>query len=307
MPVSPVLIGVDWGTSSLRAYLIDQEGNVVDTLSSNEGILNIQDDDFEAVFERFVGEWLRLYPLLPIILSGMITSRNGWVEVDYLPLPAGMQGIASAITIHETRLGRRLHFVPGLATASRVSIPDVMRGEETELIGQIYQYGGDGTFLLPGTHSKWVTVKDSKIIELQTFMTGEVYALLKYKSILSKLLVEAVSFKSFAKGVTYRASNSGSILNQLFSVRTLPLFELMPKEEVSDYLSGLLIAEEIRGALESRKGPQDIKIIGQGDLAERYCYALKLMGVSTIVVEQGMVARGHFELALQQGLVHDKF
>jgi 2-dehydro-3-deoxygalactonokinase len=304
MSVTPVLIGVDWGTSSFRAYLINSTGGVIDSISAPEGILNVSENDFESAFERLIGQWLHDYPTLPIVLSGMITSRNGWFEIDYVPVPARISEIASALVEFETTKGRKLHFGTGLVTLGEGRAPDVMRGEETELIGQFCHHDSDGLFLLPGTHSKWVRVEDRSVTEFETYMTGEVFALLKQHSILGKFMIaDSHSAEAFDRGVKWRTENEGSILHTLFSVRTLPLFEQMATQDVSDYLSGLLIAEEICGALATRQTLTEVTVIGRGDLAERYCRALELMGKRATAVDQGLVARGHFELAHQRGLI----
>ena len=304
MTVLPVLIGVDWGTSSFRAYLINHEGEVVDSINAAEGILSVRDGDFEAVFERLLSNWLRDYPELPIVLSGMISSRNGWFEIDYVHTPATIVSIASALADYETTRERQLHFVTGLAVSGAEIAPDVMRGEETELIGQICHHDTDGLFLLPGTHSKWVWVEDRRILDFQTFMTGEVFAVLKEHSILGKLMASANgSEEAFDRGVSWRAAHGNSILHALFSARTFPLFGQMAPEDVADYLSGLLIAEEISGVLSSRKQLPKVTVIGRGDLIKRYCRALELMDVRAAVAPQGRVARGHFEIARQRKLI----
>ena len=301
---SPVLIGVDWGTSSLRAYLIDRQGGIVDTIDASEGILSVRDGDFEAVFERLLANWLRDYPALPILLSGMISSRNGWFEVDYVHAPTEISSIASAVAKFETSAGRKLHFVTGLAVDGAETAPDVMRGEETELIGQMCHHDSDGLFLLPGTHSKWVWVEDRRILDFQTFMTGEIFAVLKQHSILGRLMAStAGSEEAFDRGVGWRTSHDNSILHILFSARTFPLFGQMAAEDVPDYLSGLLIAEEISSVLGSRNQLPRVTVIGRGDLARRYCRALELMGIMAAAVPQGRVARGHLEIARQRGLI----
>ena len=312
MALLPALIGVDWGTSSFRAYLIDDDGGVVDSISTEDGILTVQDNAFEAVFERLLAKWLTKHSTLPIILSGMITSKNGWFELEYVSLPAGASEISGALTPYETSEGRVLYFASGLAVNNPEVAPDVMRGEETELLGHFCQSANDGLFLLPGTHSKWVWVENHKIINFQTFMTGEVYAVLKGHSILGKLMAtdcesnagnDAESLEAFGRGFKWRLAHSGSILHQLFSVRTLPLFDAMDETDVADYLSGLLIAEEISSVSQAQAEMPQVTVIGRGDLAARYRHALSLMGVDAVAAEQGMVARGHLELAQKRGLV----
>ena len=180
----PALIGIDWGTSSLRAFLISGEGEILDRLSSPEGIMHVSGGDFEAVFGRLVGHWLS-GKALPILASGMITSRNGWVETQYEHLPLNADDLAKALVTHKTSGGVELRFVTGVATEDE-SGPDVMRGEETQIIGASLLGMSDGLFVMPGTHSKWIRVSHGCIEDYSTYMTGEVFAALKEHTILGK-------------------------------------------------------------------------------------------------------------------------
>jgi len=186
------LIGIDWGTTSFRAYRIDADGGVLETRSAPAGILKVADGDFEAVLEREVGSWLAAAPALPVVISGMITSRQGWLEVPYCACPAGSAELAEALREHVTRAGRRLRFVPGLSLIGSDRVPDVIRGEETQIIGELGLAGDDGlgrqAIVLPGTHSKWVFAEEGRIVWFATFMTGEVFAVLKEHSILGRLM-----------------------------------------------------------------------------------------------------------------------
>ena len=299
-----VLIGVDWGTTSLRAYLIGKDGMVLDSIHATKGILCVGKNKFESVFEDLLTDWLTEYSSLPIILSGMITSRNGWIETDYIEVPAKISTMASSLVAKQATRGHQLYFVSGLSVMQADKAPDVMRGEETELIGHMCHKGTDGVFIFPGTHSKWVWVKDREIREFKTFMTGEVYALLKQHSILGKLMESnGKSEAAFEKGVSWRLSQTGSILHLLFSVRTFPLFDLMEPDQVSEYLSGLLIAEEISAVVSYAQTIKSVTVIGRGDLAIRYCRALELMNIRAKIAPQAMVARGHYELALKGRLI----
>ncbi len=149
------LIGIDWGTSSFRAWLMGDAAAVLAEIPSGPGILAVPGGDFDAAFQTALGPWLAATPDLPVIASGMITSRNGWVETPYLPLPLDATALADALTTHRTRNGHTVHFVTGAIQNPHDGRPDVMRGEETEIIGHLAAGGGDGLFVLPGTHSKW--------------------------------------------------------------------------------------------------------------------------------------------------------
>src|SRR5688500_4926893 len=119
------LIGIDWGTTSFRAYRIGADGTVLEATTAAAGILKVPDGGFEAVLEREAGAWLAAAPALPVLLSGMITSRQGWVEVPYCACPAGSAELARALRQHATAAGRQLHFVPGLSLIGSDGVPDV--------------------------------------------------------------------------------------------------------------------------------------------------------------------------------------
>jgi 2-dehydro-3-deoxygalactonokinase len=146
------LIGVDWGTTSFRAYRIDSAGSVIEGREAPAGILSVRDGDFEGVLTREIGAWLAAEPGLPVIASGMITSRQGWLEVPYCPCPAGSAQIAGALWRHPDR--QALHFVPGLSRIGEDGVPDVIRGEETQVLGEVGDRKGRHLLVLPGTHSK---------------------------------------------------------------------------------------------------------------------------------------------------------
>ena len=129
------LIGIDWGTTSFRAYRLDRDGRVIESKSAPAGILKVPAGAFAQVFECEIGAWLAEQRGLPVIASGMITSRQGWVEVPYVPCPAGSNEIARALRRHDAGSGRIIHFVPGLSIVGADGVPDVIRGEETQIIG----------------------------------------------------------------------------------------------------------------------------------------------------------------------------
>ncbi|MDJ1017055.1 MAG: 2-dehydro-3-deoxygalactonokinase [Paracoccaceae bacterium] len=298
----PALIGIDWGTSSLRAFLIGRDGAVLDRLSSPEGIMHVPDRDFEAVFIRLVGPWLSKKPL-PILASGMITSRNGWVETPYEQLPLGAQGLARSLVAHETSAGARLHFVTG-ATALHDSGPDVMRGEETQIVGAAAMGLSDGLFVMPGTHSKWVIVESGRIADYATYMTGEVFAALREHTILGTLMQEGpFSEEGFDRGIAAGLKSKSRLLHALFHVRTLPLMGQMEPSMVADYLSGMLIGSEIAAELENGDGVAEVTIVGRSDLANRYERGLAQARVASLRAPDDIVAIGHFVIAKAAGLI----
>ena len=298
----PALIGIDWGTSSLRAFLIGTQGEVLDSVTTGEGIMQIPDRNFDAVFDRLVGS----FPSnagLPIVVSGMITSRNGWVETPYITMPTGPEHLARSLVRHQSQSGALIHFVTG-ATTEHISGPDVMRGEETQIIGSAALGLSDGVFVMPGTHSKWVHVAGGKIQDFATYMTGEVFASLKDHTILGTLMeVGDFDLPAFQKGVSAAQDRRANLLHDLFHVRTLPLMGKLKETETADFLSGLLIGTEIVAALRKNEAAKRVTIVGRNDLADRYEIALQAVGISCHRAPDDIAAKGHFLIAQAAGLL----
>ncbi|MEX0280910.1 MAG: 2-dehydro-3-deoxygalactonokinase [Arenibacterium sp.] len=298
----PALIGIDWGTSSLRAFLIGAQGEVLDGISSPEGIMQVAGQTYEAVLDRLIGPWIA-GRTLPILASGMITSRNGWVETSYAQMPLGACGLAKALVPHEAESGTRIHFVTGAST-EHAGGPDVMRGEETQIIGASALGLSEGTFVMPGTHSKWVEVADGKIVDFSTYMTGEIFAALKEHTILGTLMQDdAFNEDAFEMGVKAGLEGASNLLHNLFHVRTLPLMGKIPNDATSDYMSGLLIGAEIAAAMAEAGDMGSVTIVGRNDLSNRYEIALRIAGVESRIAPDDIVARGHFLIARAAGLV----
>jgi 2-dehydro-3-deoxygalactonokinase len=307
------LIGIDWGTTSFRAYRIGADGAVLETRAAPAGILKVPDGDFEAVLEREVGPWLAAAPALPVVISGMITSRQGWLEVPYCACPAGSAELAEALREHALRSGRRLHFVPGLSLIGSDGVPDVIRGEETQIIGEVggeladEREGGRQAIVLPGTHSKWAFAEDGRIVWFATFMTGELFAVLKEHSILGRLMAGDVPDEpAFAQGLSYARAGPGGLLKRLFSARTLGLFDQLPAGAIASYLSGLLIGSEIAealGCLPEAPGTRAIIVIGDSELALRYRGAIEAAGLRARTGAADAGARGQLLIARAAGLI----
>jgi len=183
-------IALDWGTSSFRAYLVAPDGGVIDSRASPQGILSVPPGGFEPAFEQHVAGW---DTSLPVLASGMITSRQGWREVPYATAPAGLPELAAGLTTLRTVSGRTIAFVPGVSYRDRAGVPDVIRGEETQIVGAAggMAAGGSGLYVTRGTHCKWLVVEGGRITRFATFMTGELFAVLKEHSILGRLMTGA--------------------------------------------------------------------------------------------------------------------
>ena len=182
------MIGVDWGTTSFRAFRIARDGTIRDRRTALRGILNVPDSRFADTLRDEIGPWLAAGED-HVLLSGMIGSRQGWKEAPYLPCPAGAPEIAAALVEIEFDWGQ-VKLVPGLSATDEAGVAEVMRGEETQVLGVLGAMGGSGLACLPGTHSKWVRVEDGRIVGFTTHMTGEAFGALRGHTILGRMMRE---------------------------------------------------------------------------------------------------------------------
>jgi 2-dehydro-3-deoxygalactonokinase len=295
----PSLISVDWGTSSFRAYLVGASGEVRERAEGPWGILNTPDNAFEDVLESVLSTWLERYPNLPTLASGMITSRQGWIETPYLTTPCNLSDLARSLISHTTASGRTIHFVAGLRHHDAEGTADVMRGEETQILGCFPESGETALLILPGTHSKWVRLENRALTRFATYMTGEVFAALRDHTILGRLMVTGpFRREGFLRGLTAGMAGEGALLHRLFASRTLTLFHQLEKEAAADYLSGLLIGEELReGRANFMKTRESVLLVGNSDLVDRYATALDFMEVDWRRAPSDVVAQGHYRIA----------
>lgn len=269
------LVAVDWGTSALRGALIDDDGRVLEEKSALRGILTVPAGEFAAVFSSIFSAWMQPAGRACLI-SGMAGSQQGWAEAPYETCPAGLSDLARSLCWIEAG---RIAIVPGLSD-ERDGVPDVMRGEEVQIFGAVRLTGvASGLFVLPGTHNKWATVHDSRVIGFRTCMTGELYSVLSQHSILARTLQADAPLDeaAFLQGVA-RTANGEGLLHNVFGARTLGLFRRMTPSALASYLSGILIGEEIR--TQPLHGIGDVVLIGAPALTARYSLALKTVGIA---------------------------
>ena len=203
-----VLIGLDWGTTSFRAYRIGRAGQVLELRVREAGILKVEGGDFAGALQVAIGDWLAATPDLPVLAAGMIGSRQGWREVPYAPCPAGLPELAAGLVAVPAEGGRAVLLVPGLIRSGDLDdFPDVMRGEETQIMGDLAagRASGRRCYVLPGTHSKWSWCENGRIVRFATYMTGEVYDVLVRHSILGRLMEQGEpDDDAFAAGLERR-------------------------------------------------------------------------------------------------------
>jgi 2-dehydro-3-deoxygalactonokinase len=305
----PSLIAIDWGTTSFRAYLVGGRARVLERVAEPFGILNVPDGNFEAAFERLIGPWLARLGELPVLACGMIGSRQGWREAPYAECPATTGSLAGKLVEIATRAGQRLWLVPGVMQVDADGVPDVMRGEETQVVGSLRPDDPrPRLFVLPGTHSKWVMAKGDRIVRFATFMTGELYALLRENSILARLMEgDSNDPTAFRRGVAYAAGGQGELLKRLFSARTLGLFNKLPATGLASYLSGLMIGAEVAEASRwfgaARRTASAVTVIGSAQLAKLYRSALQARGFSGRLGPEDAAVPGLVRIAAAAGLL----
>lgn len=291
------VIAVDWGTSSFRAFRLDEQGSIVERHESAGGILRVRGGDFAAALEAEIGPWLGARPDALVVMSGMIGSRQGWREVPYVPCPADPAEIAAGLERVDWGEGdAEAWIVPGLLDESRPGQPDVMRGEETQVLGALPALPKEGGLIcLPGTHSKWVQVKNGVLQGFATYMTGEIFDLLQGHSILSRLMTKGAvnADRWFLEGVTL--GRQGGLLSRLFSARSRALTGDLPEAEVRSYLSGLLIGDELATAVP--ESPTEVHLLGAPALTGLYESALTKLGHKVERLDPDAVAAGLFTLA----------
>ncbi len=314
------LIALDWGTTSLRAYLYDAAGEVLATRASTAGIMNLprsaEQGGFDAAFDDACGVWLEQAPAVPVMAAGMVGSAQGWVEAPYVDAPANADALVAGIVRVRAACGATLHIVPGVL--QRGELPNVMRGEETQIFGALGQDTGTvdsgkrALIGLPGTHSKWAVVQAGRIERFHTFMTGEVFAALREHTILGRTMATAnwPDTDAFLHGVDIaRDRGQAGMLATVFSSRTLGLTGQLSREQQPDYLSGLLIGHELAGleaVLTQQKNSltgQHLRLIGNEALCERYCVALAQFGCSHAELVKHATEHGLWRVAALAGLV----
>lgn len=298
--MAAVLIGIDWGTSALRAYLLDGAGGILERRGSDHGLRNLPVGGFAQAFAQVIHGW----PILPVIMCGMVGSRDGWQEVPYADASAGPVGVddlarlLSPLDID----GAAAAFIVSGVVQRGAGGTDVMRGEETQAIALRGQ--GNGTFLMPGTHSKWLRMVEEKIASFRTAMTGDVFAALSGHTILTSTFGDPCGdddAKGFRAGVlaARETQTPGDMLRRLFTIRSSVICGDMPAGQSRAFLSGLLIGAEI---LADDAG-ETVTLVGEPDLVKRYGEALDVFGVGYRTAPVDVAALGLHAIAVAAKLI----
>jgi 2-dehydro-3-deoxygalactonokinase len=297
-------IAVDWGSTNRRAWALGPDGRALAERSDSAGLLAIQDRRFGESLETFLQEWLA--PGLPVVIAGMAGSRMGWVEVPYLAAPAPLADLAKNLMKAGRIADSDCWIVPGVSFDGPAQ-PEVMRGEECQMLGALLQQRrSDGVFLTPGTHSKWVWVADGKLLEFRTYITGEMFNLLRQSGTLAQLMTgEGDDQAAFARGVQATAGGS-ELLNRLFSARSLALFGRLEGDKIASYVSGMLVGTEMRDALAAWPdlGRSGVICIGSAGMIARYGACASILGLEFNGIDnKDVLPAALFWIGQQAGLV----
>jgi 2-dehydro-3-deoxygalactonokinase len=285
----------DWGTSNLRLFLCDDSGAVLET-ASGPGAADSQ-GQFERVFDSLLAKWAA-HPLeSPVVLCGMVGSTIGWIQAPYLACPAKPEDIATACA---TLRDGRIRIIPGLSCRNRFDAPDFMRGEETQILGamalQPALRQGRRLLCLPGTHTKWVMLDDGAVIEFLTAPAGELFTLLRDRSVLVREPGSAAdpSTPAFKLGLAQvDRFPQAQILHRLFECRSRSLDGELAPHDVAAFLSGLLIGSDIAGALDvfaNSTVVRSVHLIGSPQLMNLYAAGLGLQHYETSSTDGGLAA-----------------
>jgi 2-dehydro-3-deoxygalactonokinase len=280
--MNPFCAAVDWGTSSFRLWLIGEDGTVLAQSRSTEGMGTLDPFQFGPILETHLSK-LKAPAGLPVVICGMAGARQGWMEARYCDLPASLSSLAAA-AVQVPGTPRQVRIVPGLAQREAAA-PDVMRGEETQLLGAFDGLQENVTACMPGTHSKWVRIENGQVRHFQTFMTGELYAAIRHHTILHYAGSdggEAADGAIFTAAVRKALDAPQALSAHLFAIRAGELLGFNKPHGADEAISGLLIGSEIAAA-KSAHGGENVHLIASGATAKRYGEALDLAGIGHVL------------------------
>jgi 2-dehydro-3-deoxygalactonokinase len=277
---------VDWGTSSFRLWLVDRSGHVLAARRSDEGMMAAAKSGFAAVLQSHLAA-LNAAPDLPAIICGMAGARQGWVEAGYVDTPAPLDAILlGAVTVPGQ--SRDIRILPGIAQRDP-SAPDVMRGEETQLLGALGNAAArEALVCMPGTHSKWAEVQGGTIVRFATFMTGELFSAISRETILSHAVADAEAAEdrgAFQEAVAAAFKTPSLAANLLFRVRSRQLLFGGTPAAARETISGTLIGLELAGGLAKDVPRGSVTLVASGRLAALYRLAFDTLSVAVQSVD----------------------
>lgn len=281
---SDIIILGDWGTSVCRLYLcrFNQQNLTVLERTTGPGIKHAKEP--EQAFFSLCQPWFGQYGNVPVFLIGTVGAEIGWKQTSYVSCPTDKQHMLAAAT-HFTARGVKITILPGLSCVNKHKLPDIMRGEETQIFGFLSQHsvgGHERLICLPGTHTKWVLLKEQKIASFITSPVGELYEVLNHHSV---LLTAGSNFtwcdSSFTHGLQVGMRDSSNLLHTVFATRAFQVIDKYSNAQAAGYLSGLLIGCDVKAAMQDFHIFSHVAVIGSDHIARLYMEALEYMGITT--------------------------
>ena len=288
-------VAVDWGTTSFRLWLIGSDGAILGESRSREGMTTARETGFAAVLDKHLAE-VGAPADAPVIMCGMVGAKQGWVEDGYIDVPAKLSDISSR-AVSVPGLSRDVRILPGLAQRD-VNAADVMRGEETQLLGCAESMkNSDCLIAMPGTHSKWVRVVRHEVLGFSTFMTGELFDVISKHSILQHAVKDSAGFDgadpAFLSALHAAYKEPELATNRLFSIRARGLLFSLTPTDAEATLSGMMIGLELAGALTQAPKDTPVILVASGKLRGLYEAAFHRLGLkSTTIDADDAVRRG---------------
>lgn len=283
------IVGINWGSSNFRAYLIGADGRLLDETSRPSGVAKLDRAGMEALMREVGAQWRPGTDRGAVYAAGMVGSNVGWQNVPYVAAPASLADVARG-AVRADIGGVALRLVPGMACRRAYDGgPDILRGEEIELFGFAELYPDwDGFLALPGTHTKWVRFAGGRVIDFFTSMSGEMFDRLTSAGLLASIVEgEAHAGDAFFEGVALGSERRLGLGTLLFGARARVLRDALAKTEAASFLRGLLIGSEIADALAIHPGIAGgrMPLIGNGPLCQLYAAALERMGMGSWYVD----------------------
>lgn len=285
------VILADWGSTNLRAYLLDGSGALLESYVSRQGVKHLELSNCAEVVRGLIGKWGGHGDIASVLLAGMVGSDLGWRNVDLVQCPAGLREVAGVL--HEVAVFDSIPIliVPGVFANDGRGMPGMMRGEEVQIVGALgAEPANRGIYCLPGTHTKWVEVRDAKIAGIVTAMTGEIFAFLATKSVLASSLGAndsgRIDLAPYRRGLAIAASGPGA-LQSVFNARVKKVLGLVTDaDELRSETSGILIGSEVRAMLEHYGDRGPISVISSPEVGQLYVEALLGYGQQATLIDE---------------------
>ena len=290
MTIQSEWIAVDWGTSNVRAWGMTNSNEIAFSAQSDQGMSKLTPDQYPDILLGLLdGHLADVNRNIDVVICGMAGAKQGWMEAPYLETPANLGELGKkAIAPVMPSSGLKPRILSGVCQSANGD-EDVMRGEETQLLGLLdLRPGFSGIVCLPGTHSKWAKIENGALKSFTTAMTGELFELLRKHSVLRHSLTDELTGENTDDGISQGLSESVEspqlLTSKLFKTRAASLLSGRQPDWCAGYLSGLLVGSEVAGH-KNWLSDEPIPLIGSAQLCSLYTKALGMVGAKTEIID----------------------